>query len=169
MKPSDIKPGGNRSDKYSINLYRFVRKNSWLRGVFASQWSQWDGSFVEFDRENVRLSEVYIGCRDDDGWLTGASLSSILCGGSGYLQAACFMPSKNNTFYSNMIETTDWFWPEYQRIGRSLWDLQGKLHMLDDDDRWAYVGATRRDNWSGRWQKRQIVKEQKTHRHEVWG
>lgn len=162
LKPKNI----NKSDKYSSNLYKFIRKHEFKElKAYAPQWSMLDGSFKPFDFDNPCDGEIYIGHKDDTGWLVGRRLTDILCGLSKWKEMYCYCPGP---FYDNMIEITDWFWAGYEREGRALWDVHGKRHMMGDEGRWTYVGNTRKCNWSGRWYEKNITKRQKTERTVDW-
>lgn len=164
VKPKNVKV----SDKYSANLYRFLKKNEhWGISVFAPQWSMIDGSFKEFDFDDPNCGEIYIGFRDDFGWLVGNRLSHITCGMRGYLESYCYAPG-DGSFYKNMIEITDWFYSEYKEKGRALWDVSGSMRMVGDEDRFTVIGNTKRCNWSGRWYHKEVVKRQKTDRTDKW-
>ena len=166
---SKIKPkDGKKSDKYSVNLWRFMC-NNYYEGqrcdrVYAIQWDIIDGSFLPFDKSNPKASELFIGRLGEDGFMTGRRLSSILSGGKGYKDCYAMIPNS----YPNAIDVTEWFWHEYIRIGRALWDVSGGAYMLDDDSRFTYVGNTKRCNWSGRWYEKKIVKKVKVERQEEW-
>jgi hypothetical protein len=164
IKPKD----GKKSDKYSVNLWRFMVENYYdgqrCDRVYATQWSIMDGSLLPFDKENPKASELFIGRLDETGFMTGSKLSRITSGGKGYKECFAMIPNS----YPNAIDVTDWFWSEYIRIGRALWDVDGESYMLGDEGRFTYVGNTKRCNWSGRWYKKKVVKKVKIERREEW-
>ena len=164
IKPKD----GKKSDKYSVKLWRFMKEN-YYKGqrcdrVYAIQWSIMDGSLEPFDKSNPKAHQLFIGRLEDDGFMSGRKLSSIISGGKDYKQCYAMLPNS----YPNAIDVTDWFWSEYVRIGRALWDAEGCNYMIDADDRFTYVGNTKRCNWSGRWYEKKIVKKVKIERREEW-
>lgn len=165
MMISRVKPEGNRSDKYSINLYRFLKDNQDCDRVFVSRCNRLTGAPVNFDFSDPCAADIYIG-RMDEKWFIGKCLSSILCGGSGYKRAFAYMPNSN--IVKSLEDVTDWFYTHYQRQGRALWDASGTMSMIDDGGRWTCVGNTRRCNWSGRWYYSEVEKRQKTNRVKVW-
>lgn len=164
IKPKD----GKNSDKYSVNLWRFIREHYYhgqhCDRVYAIQWSIIDGSFLPFDRNDPKASQLFIGRLGEDGFMSGRKLSNIISGGKGYKNCYAMVPGS----YPNAIDVTDWFWPEYIRMGRSLWDASGSNYMLGGEDRFTYVGNTKRCNWSGRWYEKKIVKKVKIERCEEW-
>lgn len=161
-KPTNAK----KSDKYSINFYKWLKKHkNWPLWAYAPQWSNIDGSFVAFNFDDPKSSQIYIGFMDDDSFLTGQKLSDILCGVG---QTYCYAPGCNREFFKNMIDISDWFFSEYEKIGRALWDASGENFMIDADDRFTVIGNTKRCNWSGRWYKKEIVTHKKTERFEQW-
>lgn len=169
LKLNDIKPkDGKNSDKYSINLYRFMKKNYHKEQscdrVYAIQWSIMDGSLEPFDKSNPKAHQLFIGKLRDDGFMTGRKLSNIISGGKDYKSCYAMLPNS----YPNAIDVTEWFWSEYIKIGRALWDPQGQMYMIGDSDRFTYVGNTRRCNWSGKWFKKEIEKVVKIKRIENW-
>lgn len=163
-KPNNVK----KSDKYSASLYKFLKKHKDC-GIkaYAPQWWMLDGSFKPFDFDDPKSGEIYIGFRDDLGWLVGNRLATILLGESEQLKLYSYAPG-DGSFYKNMIDITDWFYPAYEKEGRALWDRAGTMHMMGDEDRWTYVGNTRRCSWSGRWYRKEITKSQTTTRKEMW-
>mgnify|MGYP000406658812 CR=1 FL=1 len=164
FKPKNIK----RSDKFSANLFKFMRKNeSWGLHVYSPQ-IDWNMNFQKFNYDDPRTRSIYIGFRDDQGWLVGRCLADIICADRNVTECYAYSPGKDDVFYRNMIEISDWFFTEYARIGRALWDKEGANFMIGSENRFTIVGNTKRCNWSGRWYEKKITKKQTTERKEKW-
>jgi hypothetical protein len=161
MDHTKFKPAnGKKSDKFSINLFRFLRKHRHSQ-VYVSHTCRITGKPKPFDFSNPKMNQIYIGrLLSDDGWFGGKCLANILCGGRGYLEKWAFAPK-----HLELEDITEWFTKNYTLEGRSLWDRSGEIHMRDDAGRWTNVGNTRRCNWSGRWYNKVIEKVQNTSRH----
>jgi hypothetical protein len=136
---NDIEANGNRlpkpsidnihpdiSQKYSENLYKFMRKNAWLyRGVFRHN----DGS-------------LWIGMKD--GWFNGCRLNSVLAKGA-KTETSCWAcePQSNWTLVSD-------FWERYLEIGKCAIDTDHAHYGHEKDGRWQYhVGKVRVCAWCG--------------------
>lgn len=132
------------SDKYSVNLYRYAKKwREWGIGAYACDRNLlWEPE--PFDRENPKPGRIVIGRKDEDGWMSGSRLNSILT--SKNCQRWAFVPRDAACHH----DVSEWFWPEYVRIGRALWDSSGTSSMHGDDGRWDVFGNSRRCTWSGR-------------------
>lgn len=152
------------SDKYSANLYRYARKwKDWGIDAYAS-----DRNLLcepcPFDFDNPVPGRIVIGRKDEDGWLSGSRLNSILT--SRNAERWAFMPVDAKHY----TDVSQWFWPEYLRIGRALWDPLGILSMQGDDGRWEYRGDKFRVcQWSGRtYAARTVVRHREPVIRTVW-
>lgn len=133
------------SDKYSANLYRYARKwREWGIAAYACDRNAlWEDE--PFDLSDPKPGRIVIGRKDEGGWLAGSRLNDILRKAT--CQRWAFTP-RDAIHYNDV---SDWFWPEYVRIGRSLWDARGISSMIGDEGRWDYTSPTlRRCTWSGR-------------------
>jgi hypothetical protein len=159
------------SDKYSWNLYKFLNKlfkdkefgkyyQNQIEFHFLNK-SRWDGSWVEFDPEEVNSRQVIIipyglgNCR------TFYSLESILTKGRSENFA---LPWGEN----ELTNITEWFAGNYPKLGRCIFDKNHTAWMQGTDNRFTYVKNTRKCNWCGEWHKKEIIKEVKIKRREVW-
>lgn len=121
-------------DKFSPNLYRFMRSRKGDRGMF------------ELYREKS-TGYLYLGYGDDENWFYGVMLNRVLCLGS---QAQVFAHPKGHNF-----EHVPGFWAEYRKIGRCAIDKEHDTYFAGDCNRWLYRDADRRTcNWCGFRQER---------------
>lgn len=162
-----IKPKDKKSDKYSSQLYRFMKDRSYIRRVFWYRKSSCSSEkIVEFDEikdaKNVILSHVFLFNNLDD--RSGSRLSNIIRYGKGYKQTGCYCMWDKDDF----VEITDWFWENYERYGRCLWDQAHYLHMMDDDGRFTKINRNSiRCNWCGTHLRRE-VKTVRTRGKSMW-
>lgn len=149
------------SDKYSWNLYKWLKKTKCKKlTVWFNTKSAWDGSKLEFDKNNIKIGQIWIGFVDK-GWLHGSSLNSILNGN--------FQEWANPWMAKSHIDITEWFWKEYIKDGRCIWDRNHDGWLAYDKNRFTYVNKnSRKCNWCGEWQHRKIEKETIIKRHEIW-
>lgn len=150
------------SDKYSWNLWRWLNKYKWHRNVYF----RITEDSPEFNINNIKASDLYIGTMDSTG-LSGNRLGTILGKGIGKDDCFAFHPIagwRNDEF----IDITDIFWKEYINIGRCLFTEHSGVWIRGDEDRFSYTNNTRKCNWCGKWQHKEIIKEVKIKRHEVW-
>lgn len=128
VKPNalDIKKINPRlGDKYSPNLYKYMRKNKGAQ-MYARAYKDNDG-------------HVWIGYIHEGDFI-GARLNAILCNGSKVL-----------TFcYSRFdgLEEIKSFWPGYIRIGRCAIDPEHQTPFLGDT-RWEQKEGIRSCRWCG--------------------
>lgn len=150
---ASVKPAKRgRSDKFSWRLYRFL---SCFHGafpqVYAHQINRADNkSFRPFDKATARPSELFIGRLDADGWASGSYVCDIL--NTSYpLAGYAFAPR----FFVHAVDVSDWFWPEYQRIGRCIWDPGHVGFMEGTESRFELSpgGKARVCLWCGQRQK----------------
>lgn len=131
------------SDKYSANLYRWVRQ--WQRRY--KHWGPQPAvammSDISFDPA-ASLRRALIGFQDD-GWFVGAQVSRILCdpfpkGDIPSQHIWAWMPKDVGP------DITKWFWPEYQSVGRCIFDREhsgwlshdeGRFDSLNEQHRWC--------------------------------
>lgn len=127
------------SDKYSPNLFRF------LRGKGR------DCTTIFKDPDGV----LYIGHRESDGMVFGNRLSQVLCFGV------------RSQTYGYLGSSKKWrevksFWAEYIKIGRCALDHEHKTHFQSQDSRYTQVSKTvRQCRWCGARLKRKIVIEKR--------
>ena len=150
-----------KSDKYSWNLYKWVKKKGFYPKVWFDTENRLNGEKLEFDKENFPTYQLWIGGSDKEGlWFYGSSLRSIL-------SPRC-KEWANPWMANKHIDITDWFWNEYIKIGRCIWDKSHDGWLENADERFAYVGNTRKCKWCGKWQAKEIIKETTISRYDVW-
>lgn len=157
-----IKPTNEKiSDKYSSNLYKFIKKykNKYTK-VFFHPISNWDGSEVKLDMNNLDGSQVYIGEISDED-MTGKSLMNILTGQKIYT-VHCYYNIKND-----LINITDEFWDKYVDVGRCLFIGHNGWYQDDCNTRFTYLDdKTRKCNWCEKIQHKRI--EEMVRKKEIW-
>lgn len=167
MNLSKIKPKlKGESDKYSWNLYKFLNKiskdkyiNNQLR-IYWNHHSRWDGAHLPFVGELSNTMQLIISPYGDRG--SGYFMNTILHKGNCELFSLCVWK------HEDLLDITDWFFDTYEKIGRCIFDPEHYKWMLGTENRFTYVNNTRRCNWCGQWQHKEIVKKTRIERREVW-
>lgn len=119
--------------------------------------SRWDGSYLRFDPNELRLNQVIISPLGGNGYL----LSQILDKGYGTEFALTWREDE-------LIDITKWFLDTYEKDGRCIFDREHYKRMLGAEGRFTYINNTRRCNWCGQWQHKQIKKVQTIERVVNW-
>lgn len=132
------------SDKYSWNMYRFLKRHK-LENIFGV----------------MSKDGMMVGTVDSEG-LSGCLVRSIIS--SGYRLPIEFWFDKS-IFGLRIMPL---YLEEYQRVGRCLMLDHDEPWISGDDNRFRTIGNTRRCNWCGKWQHRTIKKIVKLTRKEVW-
>lgn len=157
------------SDKYSWNLYNFLQRKfkgdigRYVQKQLEIHWlhnSRWDGSFLEFNPEDIRVNQLLIIPLGKNHGRSFFELSTILREGKA---------TEFSLPYS--WETTDitkWFTETYIRDGRCIFDRNHNSWLRNTENRFTYVNNTRKCNWCGEWHKKEIHKQVKIERKEVW-
>ncbi len=164
-----IKPAiKGESDKYSWYLYRFLEKQVKQRDIgkyvpkqIKVYWlnkSRWDGRLLSFDDENVDINQVFI---SPFGGKSGYSLSTIMTKGKA---TQYYLPWSDE----DLVDITNWFFSTYQKDGRCMFDRSHNGWFQGDKERFTFINNTRRCNWCGKWHTKEIHKEVKIERREVW-
>lgn len=166
-----------KSDKYSCQLYEFLRRHqqrfNGLPNVYYIQTQdRWNSELerteqveVLFDKQNFSRAHIWVGNIDGEGWYYGNKLSCII--GESKEKYTIFA----SLWYTDrtVIDITDWFWNEYLKVGRCIWDKSHNTWLMNDDDRFTYINKnSRRCNWCGQWQHREIEKRVKLERKSLW-
>gem|GEM_PF-6434809 len=95
------------------------------------------------------------------GTRTGYFLSQIMTQGRAERFA---LPWKDEEY----MDITEWFFKTYEKDGRCIFDREHNKWFLGAENRFTYVNNTRRCNWCGKWQQKEIKKEQTIKQKEVW-
>jgi hypothetical protein len=172
---SKVKPAKARvSDKYSWNLYRFfrflekegVKHPSMDYKILYYKKSPVDGSIVEFKpTESLHAGHIFITKVYPSDQGTASRRISEIFGMS---------PNKRIEFYcydfslesKHIVDITEWFWDEYVKHGRCIFDREHIGWWQGDDVRFTTIGQdTRRCNWCGEVQEKTVeevvVKQEK--------
>lgn len=153
-----------QSDKYSWQLYEFIRRNKYKNVYYYKK--NWDGEPTELDPDNISTYQIMVGNMYD--CLSGGRLRTIMSDSKDKYTTFSFHPFggwSNDEF----VNITDWFWDKYIKLGRCLFDKQHVGWWTNDSERYTYINKnSRKCNWCGKWQHREIIKKQKIKREEVW-
>lgn len=131
------------SDKYSWNIYRYLKGNI--------------GNDIRIFKSPNGKTEV-IGHKYSDG-ISGCDLDSLIR--STRIQEYWFDDNWN------LKEQEGWL-EEYQRIGRCLLIPHNYQWYTGEDTRFTYVNNTRKCNWCGKWQHMNLQKIVKVKLEKVW-
>lgn len=127
-----------KSDKYSWNIYRYLKKHR---------------------SEDIRVFVgLIIGHEYPDG-VSGLHLNQLMA--STRIQEFWFSDKWN------LKEITGWL-SEYQRVGRCLLIPHDFVWCEGEDTRFTYVNNTRKCNWCGLWQHRELHKVVEREIKEEW-
>ena len=164
----DIKPNGKTSDKYSINLWKYITKHQGEMRVFYEQteYSVKEDCeiFVPFDPNNIKPYKVWIGQLSED-WYYVGHLSTILGNGKEKFTqwANPWLKSKQP------LDITEWFWKEYIKNGRCLFDKDHSGWWIGDEDRFYHINKNNKKcKWCGAMLKREIKTVKVIKRTEHW-
>lgn len=139
MTGHDLLPmiqANSRGERYSKNLMDWVQKHKKHNLVVAYSTKGNEA----YNPEKTQASNIYIGIHDlDEGWLSGARLSEILCNGNKSDEFA--HPPKHN-----FQVIPDW-WKGYISNGKCHIDPEHALYA--DGERWQISddGKTRKCVW----------------------
>lgn len=160
IKPKNIK----KSDKYSKQIYQFLKKNPGHDRVYYIQTQDvYNKSKKEFEQKEVPFDTNHISIRylwicsiprreryeNPKGyidWIYGNSLSTIVS------------PSREKyTVFANpwnnkkiVVDVTKEFWEKYIEIGRCIYG-EHPFGLQDDDGHYTYYDSTHRKcNWCGK-------------------
>lgn len=154
------------SDKYSWNLYKFLRKihkDKHVKNQMRIYWnhhSRIDGEWLPFTEKIPNTMQIVIAPYGDKS--CGYFMSSVLMKGNCELFSLCAW--KEDDFR----DITDWFFKTYEDIGRCIFDGNHSGWLLGDENRFTYINNTRRCNWCGEWHHMEIHKETTIKRRKVW-
>lgn len=136
--------------KFSRNLANFVKQRLATRVYLVSPTAttpSWERSSLERDgkpmkgRVNARC--VYLSDREDpwsDNYFHGTELGTVTCvGGSGRVYASAW-----NRSAFKVEDITDWFWANYAKIGKCLWDWKHKDYGFTSRG-WSDAGPGEQD------------------------
>jgi hypothetical protein len=175
IKPKDIKI----SDKYSANLYKFLKKTGYGNVYFnTNNGTMKEKETIELDWNNLRAYNIFIGSNimDDTynmndeninfGQVIAKRLNSILSGVKIY-QTGAYCAFGHYWVNRDWIDITEEFWKRYEQIGRCLFIDHDGWCQDDNNTRFKYIDEdTRICNWCGKTEHRRI-KEVVKHK-EIW-
>lgn len=136
----NIKPKlKGKSDKFSWNLYSWVKRNPKHCRIFKGTWNNMAG----FD--DLGQEWLYIGFKEEDGEFIGRQLRNVCLKGSTF-KMNCFLPGKNFHDVDNWTDITDEFWERYQRIGVCAVHGEKAHNWQEDGDKrtCSYCGKVER-------------------------
>jgi hypothetical protein len=171
---NQIKPKvKGQSDKYSWNLYNFLNKlykkrdvGKYIKNQMEIVWltnARWNGEHIEFDPNNLNkgLNQLLIIPLGIENCRSFYSMNSIMREGKAMEFALVWKKEE-------LVNITDWFIENYIKDGRCVFDRNHDRWMQYTENRFTYVNSTRKCNWCGEWHKKEIHKEVKIKRKEVW-
>lgn len=162
---SKIKPKQRgKSDKYSWNIFRYLKENSDRKIKVLFYTKSWvDSSTVEFNQnKTLDMMQTFIMIGD----MVGTRIDSMLRNGpSKSLEIFSFCTFDQSAF----IDITDWFIKEYTRVGRCIFDRNHNGWWNGSDSRFTQINKNaRKCNWCGQHHKRKIIKRISINRKECW-
>ena len=175
---SKVKPQKSKlSDKYSWNLYRvfkFLEKEgqrspSMDYRIFYYEKSPLDGHIVGFNpQESLHAGHCFIAkIYPHDQGTASIRMSEVLG----------MTPNQRIDFYcydfsldrNHLLDITDWFWNEYVKSGRCIFDREHNGWWKGGETRFTQINRnSRKCNWCNQHQKRDIKKIVTIERKEVW-
>lgn len=163
-----IKPE-EQSDKFSWNIYQFIKKHPDCTRVFWHKKNYMNGGIVEFNnRDNVEGASLgwnlFIGRRDKQNFddihfsvVTGNRVRNILGNSRERFNLWSLHPIAGWPTGDEFEDVTEWFWDNYIKFGRCLFDKGHNGWWIGDTDRFTYLDEnTRQCNWCGQIQNKEI-------------
>ena len=152
-----IRPTQGRADRFSQNLYRWLRRHPHYTQVFFRRGnaSSLGAPDTAYDPERTQASQIYVGLVDD-GDLLGSRLSEILVDGA-KTQTWCYPGFPCD-------EITEAFWAGYKAIGKCAIDPEHRLYA--DKERYRGDDTARVCCWCGRHEE--AFTEARVVRQTVW-
>jgi hypothetical protein len=134
MGTKDIAPA--KGGKYSPNLYKWLtQRDKKHRAETSKVFSAPDGG-------------LWIGMLDDDIFLIGCRLMTVLCSGTKAKSMA--YPLKQ----IGPLEEVPDFWARYLEVGRCAIDQEHTMFFVGDETRWLVDGEKRECMWCGKAKQR---------------
>lgn len=175
MEIKQIKPVGKKSDKYSINLYKYLKRNPEYTNVYYQSMhkeTSKDTKYIEqlFNINSFNINDIYLSCYPEwyierDGLITGRRLISVLRGGRDMYENYAIGSSVSCKY----VDITDVFWDKYIKIGRCIWDKSHDGWLQDDENRFEYIDEdNRKCNWCGEIQHRETKEEKIVRKYNIW-
>ena len=151
---NNINPNQNPYNaKYSHGTYRFLfnNKNKDIK-VYWKKTSYIDGEVTDFNKNNIRFypTQIYFMYESNGDWL-GVSWTRIMQNKYKVSDYTCFMSE------DEFEDITEFFFSEYLRIGRCLFDqkhinfLLGKdYNYVTKEERFETVDGIKKCRWCGK-------------------
>jgi len=121
----NTKPKTEEMKKYSLNLYKFIKKFPYRNQIFVTDIDYGNGSIVK----DVML----IGYMDKKGWFDGNEIMRVCCG---MINTRAYAPLPWETHRWKNI--TERFWKDYEHSGVCAINNYPNSHV------WDYKGKTKR-------------------------
>lgn len=153
IKPKNVK----RSDKYSKEIYKYLKNNPWYKRVWFDEASYDEDNkpvLRQFDINNINLRRLYFGLPDfkTTNCITGKCLSGLLSGSRCAQESYYYITEK----HSHFVEVTKEFYEKYIEIGRCIYGHH--LYLNDSENRYTYIDDTHRIcNWCGQEQHEETI------------
>lgn len=156
IKPKNLKV----SDKYSANLYKYLKKNPNSR-IYMNKTCLIKEVPLTYQIGELSIYNTYVGQLGGN-FLIGNKLIEILRKPN--KQKWAFMKSD-----LEIEDITDQFMHDYKLIGRCLWDGKHNKWQLGTENRFTYINDNERFcNWCGCHQNKRIEVEVIEREHIIW-
>ena len=141
IEAKSIKPKESmKSDFFSWNLYRWIRKHPHRNRIWSATWNICTGVDI------ARI--LYVGSKREGDWIHCTQLRR-LCSGSGRGKQEAYAYNHNHDT-ANWVDVTEEFWAKYMEIG--VCAIHGDLAH-----KWKYEGNGRVCEYCGKSEEKETV------------
>lgn len=138
----------NESDKYSWNLYKYLKKYPNSR-VYYNKFNSFTDERQVYNKNKLTKNDVLIG-RNSGNSIIGFTLSMLL-------MKVPSMQFWYQNAYDTHIDITEEFIRDYIEIGRCLFDQSHDGWLRNNDNRFTYLEEDlRKCNWCGIEQHKEV-------------
>jgi hypothetical protein len=163
IKPANVK----KSDKYSKQIYKFLKDNPRYRQVYNDKlkYDSDSKSYVksDFNPDDVDLSRLYFGnpCINTTNEILGKCIRSLVGNSRDKYTTFCYLCNKESEF----VNVTKEFFEKYIEVGRCIYD--NHYWLQDEETRYTYIDPIHRKcNWCGKEQEE--IEVSRTYTHKEW-
>lgn len=151
------------SDKFSWNIYRFLKRHPGVRVMYYFNPVEYIRSFDP----NKSLNSMQTFLLHPGPGMSGVRVHGLMMRQSkfGEIQQASYCLWDKERF----TDITDWFFKTYERIGCCIFDREHSGWWRGEGNRFTYINKhSRRCNWCGEWHERHFEKRVDIVRIERW-
>lgn len=131
------------SDKYSWNLYQFLKTNKDIR-VFWDSTNDFNKRSIRFiDKDSTDVSQHLRLGRFLGKSFAGRSLMSVLVKTDKHLYSYSWLDA------NQLEDVTDWFFDTYEKIGRCAFDNNHSMWLSNEDGRYEEFENKKKCCWCG--------------------